>query len=400
MDYILIGLLCAVLVLQLVILAKSAGKNRYGEQLEEIKNDIQADSNEKISAVLSRQDIIASKISDGYTKISHQIFENDMKTEQRLENIRRNLNENVDRMINSNTRQLDMIRGTVDEKLHDALDKKLTQSFQAVSERLEQMYKGLGEMQTIAAGVTDLKKVLANVKTRGVLGEVQLGAIIEQILSPEQFERNVATKKGSQANVEYAVKLPGNGDSPVWLPIDAKFPADAYVFLVDAYDSGEKYRIDEASKQLKDRLKSFAKDISTKYISPPDTTDFAVMFLPFEGLYAEAVKMGMVEILQNEYKITIAGPTTMAAFLNSLQMGFKTLAIQKRSSEVWKVLEGVKREFDTFADVLASAQNRINQANNELDKLIGVRTRQIQKTLRDVRTATEKYLENSEENDV
>ncbi len=400
MDYILIGLLCAVLILQFVILAKSAGKNRYGEQLEEIKNDIQADSNEKISAVLSRQDIIASKISDGYTKISHQIFENDMKTEQRLENIRRNLNENVDRMINSNTRQLDMIRGTVDEKLHDALDKKLTQSFQAVSERLEQMYKGLGEMQTIAAGVTDLKKVLANVKTRGVLGEVQLGAIIEQILSPEQFERNVATKKGSQANVEYAVKLPGNGDSPVWLPIDAKFPADAYVFLVDAYDSGEKYRIDEASKQLRDRLKSFAKDISTKYISPPDTTDFAVMFLPFEGLYAEAVKMGMVEILQNEYKITIAGPTTMAAFLNSLQMGFKTLAIQKRSSEVWKVLEGVKREFDTFADVLASAQNRINQANNELDKLIGVRTRQIQKTLRDVRTATEKYLENSEENDV
>ena len=400
MDYILIGLLCAVLVLQLVILAKSAGKNRYGEQLEEIKNDIQADSNEKISAVLSRQDIIASKISDGYTKISHQIFENDMKTEQRLENIRRNLNENVDRMINSNTRQLDMIRGTVDEKLHDALDKKLTQSFQAVSERLEQMYKGLGEMQTIAAGVTDLKKVLANVKTRGVLGEVQLGAIIEQTLSPEQFERNVATKKGSQANVEYAVKLPGNGYSPVWLPIDAKFPADAYVFLVDAYDSGEKYRIDEASKQLRDRLKSFAKDISTKYISPPDTTDFAVMFLPFEGLYAEAVKMGMVEILQNEYKITIAGPTTMAAFLNSLQMGFKTLAIQKRSSEVWKVLEGVKREFDTFADVLASAQNRINQANNELDKLIGVRTRQIQKTLRDVRTATEKYLENSEENDV
>ncbi len=400
MDYILIGLLCAVLILQLVILAKSAGKNRYGEQLEEIKNDIKVDSNEKISAVLSRQDIIASKISDGYTKISHQIFENDMKTEQRLENIRRNLNENVDRMINSNTRQLDMIRGTVDEKLHDALDKKLTQSFQAVSERLEQMYKGLGEMQTIAAGVTDLKKVLANVKTRGVLGEVQLGAIIEQILSPEQFERNVATKKGSQANVEYAVKLPGNGDSPVWLPIDAKFPADAYVFLVDAYDSGEKYRIDEASKQLRDRLKSFAKDISTKYISPPDTTDFAVMFLPFEGLYAEAVKMGMVEILQNEYKITIAGPTTMAAFLNSLQMGFKTLAIQKRSSEVWKVLEGVKREFDTFADVLASAQNRINQANNELDKLIGVRTRQIQKTLRDVRTATEKYLENSEENDV
>ena len=400
MDYILIGLLCAVLILQLVILAKSAGKNRYGEQLEEIKNDIQADSNEKISAVLSRQDIIASKISDGYTKISHQIFENDMKTEQRLENIRRNLNENVDRMINSNTRQLDMIRGTVDEKLHDALDKELTQSFQDCSERLEHMYKGLGEMQTIAAGVTDLKKVLANVKTRGVLGEVQLGAIIEQILSPEQFERNVATKKGSQANVEYAVKLPGNGDSPVWLPIDAKFPADAYVFLVDAYDSGEKYRIDEASKQLRDRLKSFAKDISTKYISPPDTTDFAVMFLPFEGLYAEAVKMGMVEILQNEYKITIAGPTTMAAFLNSLQMGFKTLAIQKRSSEVWKVLEGVKREFDTFADVLASAQNRINQANNELDKLIGVRTRQIQKTLRDVRTATEKYLENSEENDV
>ena len=226
--------------------------------------------------------------------------------------------------------------------------------------------------------------MLSNVKTRGVLGEVQLGAIIEQILSPEQYERNVATKKGSQANVEYAVKLPGDEYGPVWLPIDAKFPADAYANVVDAYESGDAAMIDFALRQLKDRLRSFAKDISTKYVSPPDTTDFAIMFLPFEGLYSEAVRLGMVEILQNEYKINIAGPTTMAALLNSLQMGFKTLAIQKRSGEVWNVLGAVKNEFDTFATVLESAQRRINQANDDLDKLIGVRTRKIQRTLKDV----------------
>ncbi|MBQ7087079.1 MAG: DNA recombination protein RmuC [Clostridia bacterium] len=339
---------------------------------------------QQFSRLLARQDALNSKINDDFRRIAQYLNDNSMQNEQKLENIRKTLSYSIARMSEENTRHLDSIRNTVDEKLQDTLDKKLNESFKIVSERLEQVYKGLGEMQNIASSVGDLKKVLSNVKTRGVLGEVQLGAIIEQILSPEQYERNVATKKGSQANVEYAVKLPGDEYGPVWLPIDAKFPADAYANVVDAYESGDAAMIDFALRQLKDRLRSFAKDISTKYVSPPDTTDFAIMFLPFEGLYSEAVRMGMVEILQNEYKINIAGPTTMAALLNSLQMGFKTLAIQKRSGEVWNVLGAVKNEFDTFASVLESAQHRINQANDDLDKLIGVRTRKIQRTLKDV----------------
>ncbi|MBQ6933083.1 MAG: DNA recombination protein RmuC [Clostridia bacterium] len=339
---------------------------------------------QQFSRLSARQDALNSKINDDFRKIAQYLNDSSMQNEQKLENIRKTLSYSIARMSEENTRHLDSIRNTVDEKLQDTLDKKLNESFKIVSERLEQVYKGLGEMQNIASSVGDLKKVLSNVKTRGVLGEVQLGAIIEQILSPEQYERNVATKKGSQANIEYAVKLPGDEYGPVWLPIDAKFPADAYANVVDAYESGDSAIIDLALRQLKDRLRSFAKDISTKYVSPPDTTDFAIMFLPFEGLYSEAVRLGMVEILQNEYKINIAGPTTMAALLNSLQMGFKTLAIQKRSGEVWNVLGAVKNEFDTFATVLESAQRRINQANDDLDKLIGVRTRKIQRTLKDV----------------
>ena len=252
-----------------------------------------------------------------------------------------------------------------------------------VSERLEQVYKGLGEMQTLASGVGDLKKVLSNVKSRGVLGEIQLGAILEEILTKEQYEANVVTKKGSQSFVEYAIKLPGDS-SPVYLPIDAKFPADAYSKLLESYDSGDLTEIESSKSILIKRLKSFAKDIHDKYIDPPNTTEFAIMFLPFEGLYAEAVRLGMVEELQRLYKINIAGPTTTAALLNSLQMGFKTLAIQKRSSEVWDVLGAVKTEFDKFETVLESAQSRIEQANSELDKLIGVRTRQIKRKLKDV----------------
>jgi DNA recombination protein RmuC len=232
--------------------------------------------------------------------------------------------------------------------------------------------------------VGDLKKVLSNVKTRGVLGEIQLGAILEQMLAPDQYATNVATKKGSQANVEYAVRLPGNDGAPVWLPIDAKFPLDAYEQVLSAYDAADAMQVEAAVKQLKSRVKTFAKDVQTKYTDPPATTDFAILFIPVEGLYAELVRAGMVEELQREYKVTLAGPTTMSALLNSLQMGFRTLAIQKRSGEVWKVLGKVKTEFDTFASVLEATQNRLNQANAELDKLVGVRTRQIQRTLKNV----------------
>ena len=295
------------------------------------------------------------------------------------------LDENFSRLRQENAQQIENIRKTVDEKLQDTLETKLTQSFGLVNERLEQVYKGLGEMQTIASNVGDLKKILSNVKTRGILGEVQLGGILEQILSPEQYEENVATRPGSSERVEFAVKLPGSGaGETVYLPIDAKFPGDTYSALQEAYDTGDKAEIELARTRLLTRIASEGKDICDKYIAVPYTTDFAVMFLPFEGLYAEVVRNGMIEMLQRKYRVTIAGPTTMAALLNSLQMGFNTLAIEKRSNEVWKLLASVRSEFDTFADVLQSTQHRLNQANADLDRLVGVRTRQIQRKLRNV----------------
>ena len=263
----------------------------------------------------------------------------------------------------------------------------MTQSFALVNERLEQVYKGLGEMQNLASGVGDLKKVLSNVKTRGILGEIQLGSILSDILSPTQYEENVVTKKGTRNVVEFAIKLPADDDGFIYLPIDSKFPGDSYSALRDAIDDGDKAKIEIAAKQLVNTIKSEAKDIHDKYIDPPNTTDFAIMFLPFEGLYCEVVNRGLVEVLQREYKVNVAGPSTMAALLNSLQMGFKTLAVQKRSTEVWKILSDVKKEFDTFNSVLENTQNRLKQANDELEKLVGVRTRQIQRKLKDVQSS-------------
>ena len=253
-----------------------------------------------------------------------------------------------------------------------------------VNDRLEQVYKGLGEMQTLAQGVGDLKKVLSNVKTRGILGEVQLRAILEQILSPEQYVEDVATVPGSRDRVEFAVKLPGEGEKPVYLPIDSKFPGERYAQLRDAYESGSKDLVEKTWKVLEITLKQEARDIHEKYVAPPYTTDFAILFLPFEGLYSEVVNHGMLEVLQRDYKVNIAGPTTMAALLNSLQMGFRTLAIQKHSSEVWEVLGAVKTEFDTFSRVLQQTRSRLRQADEELDKLVGTRTRAIQRKLRSV----------------
>lgn len=287
-------------------------------------------------------------------------------------------------MQEDNNKKLEQMRATVDEKLQKTLEERISQSFKLVSERLEQVYKGLGEMQSLATGVGDLKKVLSNVKTRGILGEIQLGAILEQILSPEQYETEIATVPNSTNVVEFAVKLPGDDNGFIYLPIDSKFPGDKYATLVDAYDSGDPATIETAAKDLERSIKLFAKDIRDKYIDVPYTTDFGIMFLPFEGLYAEIVRRGLIEELQEKYKIVIAGPTTMAALLNSLQMGFKTLAIQKRSSEVWQVLGAVKTEFDNFASVLDETRKRLEQANNSLDKLVGVRTRQIQRKLRSV----------------
>ena len=303
--------------------------------------------------------------------------------EQKLEAMRETMTNSLLKMQEDNSKKLEDMRKTVDEKLQKSLEENMSRSFKMVSERLEQVYKGLGEMQTLASGVGDLKKVLSNVKTRGILGEIQLGAILREILSPEQYEENVVTVKGSRNPVEFAVKMP-KGDGFVYLPIDSKFPGDAFFDLQTAYENGDASAVSAAKNVLFTRIKSFAKDIHDKYIEPPYTTDFAIMFLPFEGLYAEAVNSGMVETLQNTYKVNIAGPSTMAALLNSLQMGFKTLAIQKRSVEVWSVLSSVKTEFDKFGQVLEATQNRLDQANRELDKLVGVRTRAIQRRLKDV----------------
>jgi DNA recombination protein RmuC len=328
-------------------------------------------------------------------KFQLQQMENRLKTfsmenEQKLENIRSTVEKKLTYMQEDNNKQLENIRTTVDEKLQNTLENKLNKSFETVSKQLQQIYKGLGEMQNLAVGVGDLKKVLSNVKTRGILGEIQLSAILKEILSPEQYEENVATKKGSRNVVEFAIKLPADDDSFVYLPIDSKFPGDTYAKLVDAMNSGNKEEIEVCSKNLLRTIKSEAKDIHDKYISPPNTTEFAIMFLPFEGLYAEVVNRGMVEVLQREYKVNVAGPSTMGALLNSLQLGFKTLAVQKRSAEVWQILNDVKREFDTFADVLEKTQTKLNQANTELDKLVGVRTRKIQSQLSKVQKLEEK----------
>ena len=328
-------------------------------------------------------------------KFQLQQMENRLKTfsmenEQKLENIRSTVEKKLTYMQEDNNKQLENIRTTVDEKLQNTLENKLNKSFETVSKQLQQVYKGLGEMQNLAVGVGDLKKVLSNVKTRGILGEIQLSAILKEILSPEQYEENVATKKGSRNVVEFAIKLPADDDSFVYLPIDSKFPGDTYANLVDAMNSGNKEEIEVCSKNLLRTIKNEAKDIHDKYISPPNTTEFAIMFLPFEGLYAEVVNRGMVEVLQREYKVNVAGPSTMGALLNSLQLGFKTLAVQKRSAEVWQILNDVKREFDTFADVLEKTQTKLNQANTELDKLVGVRTRKIQSQLSKVQKLEEK----------
>ena len=299
-----------------------------------------------------------------------------LQNAQALAEIRAGVEHSIKSLQEDNAKHLDRMRETVDEKLQKTLDERLNQSFAVVSERLEQVYKGLG--------VGDLKKVLSNVKTRGIFGEIQLGAILEELLAPEQYETNVVTKKGTANPVEYAIKLPGTDGESVYLPIDAKFPADAYTRVRDAYDAGDPVELASAKKLLEAAVKSFARDIRDKYINPPATTDFGIMFLPFEGLYAEVVSCGLVEVLQRDYKVSIAGPTTMAALLNSLQMGFRTLAIQKRSGEVWKVLGAVKTEFDRFGDVLEATQKRLEQTSTELDKLVGVRTRQIRSKLRGV----------------
>ena len=386
--------LIALVVLILLILQQRTA-DRYEDILDKL-SDQRRELNESVHSALSGY---GQLMDNGQRSFARQQNENQRSFQRsvelrldaferangdRLETINATMEKRLSALQEDNNKRLEQMQQVVDEKLQSTLENRIGKSFEMVSKQLEAVYKGLGEMQQVAAGVTDLKKVLSNVKTRGILGEIQLGAILEEILSPEQYDTNVATRPGSDERVEYAVKLPGSGDAPVYLPIDAKFPGDTYAALMDAYDTGDPGAIAAAAAALTARLKQEAKDVSSKYIAPPATTDFAILFLPFEGLYAEAVNRGMVEELQKRYKVNLAGPSTMAALLNSLQMGFRTLAIEKRSSEVWEILRSVRTEFDRFGDVLEASQRHLQQASGDLDQLVGVRTRQIQNKLKSV----------------
>ena len=315
-----------------------------------------------------------------------------LDAEKRIKEVRDIVEKQLKELREDNSKQLAEVNKTVNEKLQKTLNDRLSQSFETVGKQLKSVQEGLGEMKTLATDVGGLKKVLSNVKMRGGLGEVQLAMLLENILAPDQYEANVKTKAGSDAVVEFAIKLPGKDDlnSIVWIPVDAKFPKDVYEHLQNAYEDGNPVLVEQAQKELENTLKKMAKDIRDKYLDPPKTTDFGILFLPFEGIYAEVVrKAALLETLQRDYKIIVTGPTTLAAILNSLQMGFKTLAIQKRSSEVWTVLGEVKKEFNNFGGMMQKAQKNIQTGLNQLDDVMGVRTRAIERKLKDVSSLDE-----------
>ena len=398
-----LAVFAAMIVLLVTILRRQqALHDAMRDDLNRALSDLRRELNESVQSSVShlgRMIMEQQRTSDAQGETRFKTFEQgneqrlktfEFNNEQKLEAIRQTVERRLVSLQTDNTQKLDEIRNIVDEKLQKTLEAKVAQSFQLVNERLEQVYKGLGEMQTLATGVGDLKKVLSNVKTRGILGEIQLGAILEEILSPEQYVTNAVTKVGSAERVEYAVKLPTDDGAPVYLPIDSKFPADLYSNLQDAYESGSPEAISAAILLLTQRIKQEAAKIRDKYLDPPNTTDFAIMFLPFEGLYAEVVNRGLVEELQRNYRVNIAGPSTMAALLNSLQMGFRTFAIQKRSGEVWRVLGAVKTEFQKFSTVLSSSRKRLQQVDDDLEQLIGTRTRAITRNLRAVEQLDER----------
>ncbi|MBI5149403.1 MAG: DNA recombination protein RmuC [Candidatus Omnitrophica bacterium] len=315
---------------------------------------------------------------------SQQIFTLTQINEQKLEKIRDVVETRLQALQEDNSRKLEKMRETVDEKLHSTLEKRLGESFKIVSERLEKVHEGLGEMQSLATGVGDLKKVLTNVKTRGTWGEIQLGNLLEQVLTQEQYERNVVTKQGSREPVEFAIKLPGRDGKVVYIPIDAKFPKEDYDRLLEAQDKSDAAAIEESVKAIENRIKLEAKKIRDKYIDPPQTTDFAIMYLPIEGLYAEVLRRpGLHEQLQRDFRVSIAGPTTITAHLNALQMGFRTLAVEKRASEVWQLLGAVRNEFIKFGDILDKTQTRLKQASEEIESAAR-KSRTIERKLKDV----------------
>lgn len=371
-------------------------REEFSRNREEIGKSMKDNREELTSSLKSFQESFTNNVKE-FNELQRQKF-NDIQlkqqelnntTESRLEKIRETIEGKLRTLQEDNAKKLDEMRATVDEKLQSTIEKRFSESFKMISERLEQVHKGLGEMQNLASGVGDLKKVLTNVKTRGTLGEIQLGTILEQILSPEQYVHNATVKPGSSERIEFAVKLPGrdSDDRPLLLPIDSKFPMEDYQRLMDAYDNMVNIsptEIETFSKQFENAVKKNAKDIRDKYINPPHTTDFAIMFVPTEGLYAEILRRaGLFDLLRRDFNITVIGPSNLVAFLSSLQMGFRTLAIEKRSSEVWELLGAVKTEFSNFGLILDKTKKKLQEATNVIDKA-GVRSRAIARKLRDV----------------
>ena len=350
--------------------------------LKEVSNAVSGMQEKRLESLSTQIQLTLDSVKkDMGERLTHMT----QTAEQSAERVRNVLNEQLASIQKDNAEKLEQMRKTVDEKLHATLEERLGQSFKLVSDRLEQVHRGLGEMQSLASGVGDLKRVLTNVKTRGTWGEFQLEALIEQIFTPDQYEKNRVTRPGASARVEIAIRLPGrDGDQPVWLPIDAKFPIEDYQRVLDAHEQADTALVEEAAKALEVRIRGEAKKIKEKYIEPPYTTDFAVMYLPTEGLYAEVLRRtGLAESLQREHRVVVTGPTNTAAMLNSLQMGFRTLAIEKRSSEVWALLGGVKTEFEKFGGVIAETEKKLQEAANKFQS-VGVRTRAIQRRLQDV----------------
>lgn len=394
----------AIFCLQLLLLSRSSAKksiqleNQFFslekniERQERLTKQEMAITREEVNTSVNRfNNSVLTRMAEtaNFQKNQLDVFSSELKSltqinEQKLDKIRNTLEERMIILQEDNSKKLEQMRATVDEKLHATLEKRLGESFKIVSERLELVHKGLGEMQSLAVGVGDLKRVLTNVKIRGTWGEIQLGNLLEQILTTEQYAKNVATKKGSNERVEFAIKLPGADNNPVWIPIDAKFPQEDYQKLLLAQEQANAVLANEAAKQLEVRIKAEAKDIKEKYIDPPNTTDFGIMFLPTEGLYAEVLRRpGLSEALQRDYKVMIAGPTTLVALLNSLQMGFRTLSIEKRSSEIWALLGTIKTEFGKFGEVLEKTQKKLQEASNTID-LAAKKSRTIERKLKNV----------------
>lgn len=403
MDWLIVCILVIIIILQLILRPRQ-NKSDTIDELKHFFDEMQRsfdriEKNFREDFRLNREEsrIVARDNREELTRSMNEFREAFDRGIVSFNNLQREKFANLDeqqRFLVANTeKRLEEIRITVDEKLQKTLNDRIGQSFRLVTEQLESVQKGLGEMQTLAQDVGGLKRVLSNVKTRGNIGEIQLSMLLEQILAPEQYDANVHTKKGSDAVVEFAVKLPGRDDTReyVYLPIDAKFPKDVYEQLLDAYDQSDTSAIEAAGKLLETTIKKMAKDISDKYLAPPATTDFGIMFLPFEGIYAEVVRRSsLLEDLQRNYKVVVTGPTTLAAILNSLQMGFRTLAIQKHSGEVWTILGAVKKEFEKVGGMLEKAQKNLQTASGQIEEVLGTRTRAIQRKLKDVDTLSDR----------